>query len=672
MTLRAFILGLLAAALIAWITPINDYALGNTHFTGYHFPPGAFFLLLMFTLIGNVAIKAVRRSWGLRQAELMLIWCMMLVSCTVPSSGLMRYLFSVPAAPAYYQERSDWPFMQRVVERIEESGSAELVLTTERRAVQVERFFEGTPGTERVNLGPCRWLSSPVQTWRDLSSYVYLEQWKRPLVTWGLFIAFYYLASLCLSGILRKQWVEFERLQFPLARVPADISESAPGELLPKLAKNRAFLVGAVLTLLLGFLRMSPVLLANASEGWRMSFPVHEVLWETPLNRLAIFRAHIIPLAIGFAFLVPADVSLSVWLFFILVSFEFQVSHWLGVPMQGGKSGPFLNWQQAGAYVTFAVMMLWATRRHLADVVRKAFGGGRDVDDSQELVPYAWGFWGLAIAVTGMVTWYSAYGLNPLKSALLLMLVFTIALGHARMVAQGGIFFVQHTWNPAALLHTTSGGTFFGPESAIAVQMQNAIMIADARELLLPHSMNAMRIGSVFDKHRRFFVPALAAALLVAFVVSAMSTLYVYYSIGGLNTVNWYGMTALPQNTFRQADTFALRTLPAATSSEYLAFGFGALLMFFITFMRAHFYWWPLHSLGLLIANSWSMQSLWFPFLLGWSIKVAILKFGRGMALRSARHFFVGVIIGDCTAIGISTFLGLLLDIHIGQVLLPP
>ena len=37
-------------------------------------------------------------------------------------------------------------------------------------------------------------------------------QWVRPLVTWGIYVWLFYLATLFLTGMLRKQWVEAERL----------------------------------------------------------------------------------------------------------------------------------------------------------------------------------------------------------------------------------------------------------------------------------------------------------------------------------------------------------------------------------------------------------------------------------------------------------------------------
>jgi hypothetical protein len=92
--------------------------------------------------------------------------------------------------------------------------------------------------------------------------------------------------------------------------------------------------------------------------------------------------------------------------------------------------------------------------------------------------------------------------------------------------------------------------------------------------------------------------------------------------------------------------------------------------MFAVTFMRGHFHWWPLHSLGFLVAASYAAHTLWFSFLLGWLTKVLTLKFAGGATLRGMRNFFFGVIIAESFAIAVSTVLGLA-GVKLGFIFLP-
>ena len=170
--------------------------------------------------------------------------------------------------------------------------------------------------------------------------------------------------------------------------------------------------------------------------------PLGQILSETPLNHTGIWACNVYPIGIAFAFLVPADVSLSLWVFFLFTCAEMQISHWMGRPIgAGGPSGSFMAWQEAGAYIVFAAMMLWAARRPLADVVRKAFGR-REVDDSQEPIGHRLAFWGFVFSFVAMSVWLALHKMGPLVSVIFVTLSFVIVIGVARLVTQGGVFFV--------------------------------------------------------------------------------------------------------------------------------------------------------------------------------------------------------------------------------------
>ena len=645
MTWRAFLIGLVAVALIAAVTPYNDFDKGNTFLTGNHFPAGAVAILLVLTLAVNVGLKLMRRSWAMRQSELMLVWCMMVVSCTVPASGLMRYSFSIPAAPAYYAARADLPYEEHVLKEV----PRDLVLTKDPKSVAAKRFFEGTPASEKLGI-----------PWRP---------WLRPMLAWGVFTLLFYAATFFVGGVLRKQWVDSERLIFPLARVPLEFTEDAgEASLLPAVVRNKGFVVGVIVTLLFALIRSAPVI-TGADQGWRPDLKIQDVLWGTPLQSLDLWSGFIYPIAIGFAFLVPSDISLSIWFFFIFTRIQLQVAYWIGQPIQGSTWGPFMAWQQAGSYIVFVLMMLWAARRRLAAVFRKAVGLDRSIDDSAEPISYRLGFWGFVVSFIAMAVWFAWYGMDFFVALLLLALMFTLVLGLARLISQGGVFFVQQRWQPPDLVHSISGGRAFGAAAAVVAQMQNAIFIFDAREILSGHAMNALRVASVFKKHRRFFLPAMFAALLVSMLVCAWATLDTYYRIGGYNIANPWGTTAHPKETFTKAHRMI--AVPGQTADpRYGPMTLGAAIMFFVTFMRGRFYWWPLHSLGFLVAASYAAHTLWFSFLLGWLTKVLTLKFAGGSMLRVLRSFFLGVIIAESFVIAVSTVLGLA-GIKLGFIFLP-
>ncbi|MCK4374471.1 MAG: hypothetical protein KAX19_04050, partial [Candidatus Brocadiae bacterium] len=93
---------------------------------------------------------------------------------------------------------------------------------------------------------------------------------------------------------------------------------------------------------------------------------------------------------------------------------------------------------------------------------------------------------------------------------------------------------------------------------------------------------------------------------------------------------------------------------------RWLPFGLGIGLTGFVMFMRARFYWWPIHAIGLLGISNWHIDRLWVPFLLGWLMKVGFMKFGSGKLVRQARFFFIALILAEAFFGGISTIVSTL------------
>jgi len=646
MTWRAFIIGLIGVIALNLLTPVNDYALGNTFLTGNHFPVGVVSFLLVMTLVVNVAIKVVKARWAFRQAELMLIWCMMVVSATVPASGLMRYWFPAAAAGPYLAQRPDL-FWEEDVLKAAPDG---ILLSRDPKSVAARKFYQGTPKDERIRV-----------PW---------SHWTKVITHWGVYVVLYYLATLFACGILRKQWVESERLMFPLARLPMEFTEgSGGGGLLPGLVRQKAFLVGSGVTLAFGLVRLSP-LFFGAEQGWCPRFPVNQVFAGTDWWRIQIADGWVFPIGIGFAYLVPADISLSMWFFYLFTCLEIQTAYYLGSPLESGPWGPFMHWQQAGAFAVLTVGLLWSARRHVWRVFLEAIGRSRSRTDAEEPIGYRLAFWGLLVSLAGMVAWNVYFRMSLWVSLMMVAMVLSIVIVHARLVTQGGLFFTQHSWNSVDLLHGISGGHAFSAAGAVVAQMQYTMFFHDPRELLSPHVMNALRIASVFKKRRRLLLPIILLTLAVAMVASGYSTLrWVYYGTGGLNLKDTYSALYCPTRMFERAHMMISNPTQTA-QTHYFAVAIGAGIMLFLMIMRGMFYWWPIHALGWVVAESWCMRQLWFSFLVDWLVKASILKFGSGNTLRSARTFFLGVIMTEAAVAGICTLVSLFTGIHIGYIFL--
>src|SRR5689334_12460411 len=91
-TLRSVLLGLLGVLFICGLTAYNDYVVANTFLIGNFLPIGLLLFMLVLILGINGPLSRLVPRCALSRGELGVVLCMTLVSCALPSSGLMRYL----------------------------------------------------------------------------------------------------------------------------------------------------------------------------------------------------------------------------------------------------------------------------------------------------------------------------------------------------------------------------------------------------------------------------------------------------------------------------------------------------------------------------------------------------------------------------------------------------
>src|SRR5262245_45612818 len=89
---RSIMVGLIGVVFICSLTAFNDYVLGNTFLVGNFLPAGVLIFFLVLIAAVNAPLRKWKANWALSGGELAVALGMMLVSCTLPSSGLMRYL----------------------------------------------------------------------------------------------------------------------------------------------------------------------------------------------------------------------------------------------------------------------------------------------------------------------------------------------------------------------------------------------------------------------------------------------------------------------------------------------------------------------------------------------------------------------------------------------------
>ncbi|GAG03707.1 unnamed protein product, partial [marine sediment metagenome] len=240
-------------------------------------------------------------------------------------------------------------------------------------------------------------------------------------------------------------------------------------------------------------------------------------------------------------------------------------------------------------------------------------------------------FWGFCVSIAGCLVWYWYHGMRLGVALAVLVLMFSWFLVYARVVAQGGVTVVRNMWVMPQVIEGIAGAGVFSRPGAVIASMQNLLLMEMPSTVLAPMAMNAFRISQVFKKRRRLFVPALFAAILVAMACTGYIVLSQAYRHGAVNFGDTWPVQQLPKATFGEAQRI-INFESTPHSRFYLRpFSIGVVGMGSLMFMRARFYWWPIHSLGLLCLSSWNMSNrLWFPFFLGWLAKASIMRFAGG------------------------------------------
>ncbi|RKU29128.1 hypothetical protein C6497_06985 [Candidatus Poribacteria bacterium] len=635
--ISAILVGLLLVGGICAISPYNNYFLENSRLAGNHLPVGSILGLLLLVFIVNLPLRFLRwsRQFSFTSLELTVIWMMLIVAVGIPSMGLLQFLIPCLVALRYFTTPvNDW------AETLQPQIPDWLVVTDTQA---VTDFYEGlSPG------GNIPWVS-----------------WINPLLVWGLFVVVFYFTVICLSTILRKQWVERERFSFPLIQIPIQLaSEPANGSLLNSFFKNKLLWIGMILPLVIHFLNG---LHAHFPMVPRipMIFEIHRAFTEKPWHTLGMWPGMNIAIyfsVIGVASLLTLEVSFSLWFFFLFFKLQYLIMNITGVGI-----GPWVSCsrQVMGGYLVFVPAVFWGGREHILSIIKRACGMDRNnwknaenrhlVDDSNEPLSYRIAFFGFVFGFVILVTFLVIAGIKTWVAIITLLSIFVTSVVLSWMVVNGGLLLVQAPFFPSDYITYTLGSGAIGQKSLAVLSFQRTFL-RDWGEFMMPNFLHSFKAADEVGLIRRKVVPILGVSIVVALVVSVYASLTLVYNKGALFLQNWSFVNA-PRGYFNRMNK--LIQFPVETNwGEVYSMIAGAGFTGFMLWMRQSFVWWSLHPIGYLLGATYPAFHLWSSVLIGWMIKYITLKFGGPMAYRKIRPIAFGLIFGEYVMVGIWMFVG--------------
>ena len=371
------------------------------------------------------------------------------------------------------------------------------------------------------------------------------------------------------------------------------------------------------------------------------------------MNTASLFRQSVtIPfrinfLMLGFAYLINAHISLSLWFFYLVYKFQsgaFNILGFRSTEALGPWSHAITGHQMMGAMFALVVSGLWVGRSHLKEVWHKALHPRASIDDTREIMSYRGAVLGTCLGVSTLVLWLWKSGMPAWIALVFVFVALVLLVGLARVVAEAGLPTLVPTMVPAGFVVSGIGVPALGVEGMIATAY-TLTWVAEFLIFMTAPLANGLRLSSETSGNRRRLCWAIAAAMGITLVVSAWYTLHLAYHYGGVNLHSqfFHSFASYPSR-------FAARKLMNPTGpslSGWLWILSGAAVMILLLLARHHFIWWPFHPIGFVVSMGWVMNHMWFSIFLAWLIKGVILKYGGASLYQKLKPFFLGLILGQ-------------------------
>ncbi len=595
-TFRAFALGLLL------VIP-NVYFLINNHvyLSGLPTTISLFYnvIFCLFLLVSvNLGLRRVAGRWALTQGELLTVYSMLTVGSAMSGHDMLQTV--VPALTHgywYATPENEWQSL----------------------------FWRYLP----------RWLV--VQDPSKLAIYYQGESslywgnhytlWLTPIAWWTTFFVALVAVMLAINMFLREAWTVRERLAFPIVRLPYEMT-------MPKgtFFKSRLMWIGFALSGGIALWNGIHVLYPLIPQIPTRQFEIGQYFTQRPWNAVGWTPIYALPFAIGLAFLMPLDLSFSVWCFYLFWKLQRVLGNALG--LRGLPGFPYDAPQTTGAYLMLASLALWGSREHLSRVSRAVFGHGT-TPNREYRIALLMGVLGLSWLLIfaqrmGMLWW-----IVPLYFGIYYIMGISITRIRAQLGPPTHEMF-QAT--PHQILVDALGTRRLGVSTLTSFAMLWGFN-RGYRAHPMPHTLEAFRLGEQTNLAPVRLALAMLFAVGVATITAFWAFIEMSYRNGASVNPSWGGFNHL-QNWLFYASS------PRTVELSFM--GVGALITLGLQLVRTRFLWWTLHPAAYALTGStWTMGWLWFSIFLSWLAKWIIVRHGGIRGYRAALPFFLGLLLGD-------------------------
>ncbi len=581
--------------------------------------------LLVAFVLANYLLRRLQPRWRLTRAEMLYLFVMLTAAGNIAGVGMVQMLVPLLghlfwfAAPA-----NRWLQFQPYV-------PAWLVPNT----AVLSGYYEGR---------------SSFFTSANLSG------WAHPVLVWSLFMFVFVAFTLSLSVLFRRQWVERERLSFPIVYFPLELTRQDTA-----IWRERLLWVGFALPILLQslaslnyfypsipYLPLKPSPELNIGRFFPQDHPFNQVT-------LAFY-----PMAMGIAYFAQTEVLFSCWFFYWVARLEELASVALGFrgPMSTSDM-PYLNQQSLGAYVALGAAAVWLSRGEVARAARGLIGR-RDCRGNGDEAPASTALVGTALTGLLLVAFCVRIGIPVYIVALFLTIYFLVVVGFSRIRAIAGLPWLFGPNHPPHIFMAWA----VGPRNLSTQALTSLSFLQwfdwDYRGTAMAHQMEAMKIASSARLRTGDTVRSILIGVALAIAVSFLAVLAICYRYGAESgkiepyRMNWASMPLNLLTTWSESGR-------GIGWDEIAGGAAGAVVVALLSVLHSRFTWWPFHPVGYALSCTFTPQWLWCPLFVVWLCKLLILRYGGVRLYRRGIPFAVGLILGDYVVAIAWSLIGLVL-----------
>ncbi|MEN6544532.1 MAG: DUF6785 family protein [Armatimonadia bacterium] len=621
---RAIIIGLIGAAAAVFVVSWAELVVSSIQIAICQFAPAAIGLLFII-VIANIILRSLFRRLGLHAHEIIVIYVMILVASLTTSRGLLeRWLPTLVAVNYYTTESNHW-------DKVFYGNIPQWAVIFDVRGEGVQRpaiqFYEG--------LRPGR--SIP---W---------ELWAKPVGMWLIVIIAFFVAYACMAAIFRRQWVDNEKLTFPLVYLPLEMAkdESGAGAFFSNRLTWIGFAIPTFIFTLNGLHEIYPAVpMLKLQYPWNPFFNTLGRPWKD-LGQQTVYCSMA---AVGFSYFIPAQVLFALWSMYLFNRVENIMFSMFGKSFEAMPLYPTSLWNGyhvMGAYMVLAVYLVKSAWPHLRQVWERTKQPCDPAkNEPREFLSYRAAIIGLAVSSIVAIWWMTALGMSAWMATLeVIVFLFVVVLVMARSVSEAGMLMTETSFRPVDVVRIFTTQASLGGPTLTALAMVDAVFTRDLRGNLLSTMLDGLKMSDVVKLDRRHLFWSIMGSLALTLVWGTVLHLLIPYRRGA---VTLYGY-AYKWNSFAGFTQFA-PVLNAADKFDPrlgVFFGTGVGFATFLAGMRTQHTWWPFSPLAFALSGSWSMIVFWFPILVAWLVKTTVLRYGGMKVYAHLRPFFLGLILGE-------------------------